>query len=100
MSKKDQEVYVGNITPWTGWCAIEYCQLCKKGPLGVTFEFEYSIGKEECVYVREGCLTCTKSLVTQDKEYSSRDFWQKAVDNGKNTYLLFLEHGLIDDFHL
>jgi hypothetical protein len=91
---------VGNITPWNGWGPILYCKLCEQGPFTTAFEFVYNVNGGKDIYVSEGCRNCTKMLTDSDPVYCSREHWVKNRAEGKNTYRVYLNYGIINDFNL
>jgi hypothetical protein len=91
---------VSDIKPWCGWCPIDKCKLCHKGPFSTTFEFTYNVNDGEDIYISEGCQACTKILTDHDPVYCSREHWVKARADGKNTYDVYLRYGIINNFHL
>ncbi len=88
---KNEPIVVGNVQPWTSWTDAFKCKICDEGYFCIAFEFTYwKYGKEK--YISEGCTKCTKQLIKQDKEYTSKDFWQSR----KKGYLQFLDLGILD----
>ena len=91
---------VSDVKPWNSWCEMDYCKICGKGPYETSFEFHYRVNGGEDIYISEGCRACTYALMKRDPFYCSREEWQKCVAAGKNTYAVYRNYGLIDDFDL
>ncbi len=89
-----------DVKTWTGWCDIDYCKLCERGPFSATHEFSYSLNGGPRVYVSEACSRCAREYVQHDPHFTSREKWAENVALGRNTYDHYVLHGLIDDLQL
>ena len=92
--------------PWSGWCAVEKCKICRV-VCNPSFEvawyhFLLSDDKEQgqkkkqdsstCYYVSEMCSTCVRKILKRDPELRTQAYWDKKW----NLYRQYREMGLLD----
>jgi len=88
----------------------ERCDLCQRGGLHTTANFDYSVLSDDDVSthdeeddgsVMHACIECARAFTRRDPEWASAAYWTAEGHNERrHAYDIYRTHGLVDDLGL
>ncbi len=75
VKNNENAVEIISIQRWLGWCEIDICKKCNKGPISITYEVHWdkkSDGSRN--YCSEMCHKCLKDLAKLDPDIQSEEY--------------------------